>query len=284
MEKPYIDNRPDDRPPYHNNRPDDRPPYHNNRPEDRPPYHNNRPFAEKPYIDNRPSIDERPEPSYPRPVNRPPPHQPTPHQPNNLDPISYRPPPTENGKQTADLNDYQLTDVDRLKLRVLESKWISLRREAIDDLNEIENKRPTASKHRTRVSDSKAGFDGYYRDYFKKRPRQSAFIKTSYFEPNSINNGRLSFNHYPNTQTLEWPPNQSLIQQPNQPFVDYVYNLYFKTMLLGERCLTPNNEAGFCRLVEDCPIRPIITDYANFLKYSCTIGKSPFVILVIKLF
>lgn len=41
----------------------------------------------------------------------------------------------------------------------------------------------------------------------------------------------------------------------------------------GERCLTPNQESGFCRLVEDCPIRPVITDYANFLKYSCTIGK-----------
>ena len=43
-------------------------------------------------------------------------------------------------------------------------------------------------------------------------------------------------------------------------------------MILGERCLTPNQEQGFCRLVEDCPIKPIITDYANFLKYSCTIG------------
>lgn len=163
----------------------------------------------------------------------------------------------ENGKLT-DLNElnrfFRLTDDDKFKLRELESKWISLKNKGIirvnddynnDDVNDFEDRRSAygfRNKDRFNRFDKSTSFLNYYKDFLMQSRQKSQF---NYRQQYPLN--YYSINSSPTSQT-NWAPNQ----RPNQQFTDYVYNLYFKTMNLGERCLTPNMEPGFCRLVEDC--------------------------------
>lgn len=157
-----------------------------------------------------------------------------------------------------------MSDDDKLKLKDLENKWTSLSKYGTSNDKLLRN--------RFDFSYPNDYFINQYRGYFNPNRPYSNNLNYNYNSNYHYRYNPYSYSHN-NYYSNNLPNNRPRRPSANQPSIDYIYNLYFKNMFIGERCLTPNMEAGFCRLVEDCPIRAVIQDYSTFLRYSCTVGQ-----------